>query len=295
MYNHHLDTFLCAADMGSFSRAAEELFVSPNAVMKQINLLESHLDLQLFTRDNHGLKLTPAGEVVYREAKAIIRRSNKALAQARAAAAPKGLIRVGTSLMRPGQRVIELWQEVSGQCPDIQLQLVSFDDRTKEYSEVVRRLGQDIDIFFGLVPSDRFNSSCNILPLGSYPVCCAMPRSHPLAQRRRLTIQDLHGEQLMMVYRGNSAYIDAVRDDLLQNHPQVEIVDTPDYDMDVLHKCETSGCLMITAEIWKDIHPSLVTVPVEWGYSVPYGLLYSKHPTETVERFVKAIRTMKGQ
>ena len=45
MYNHHLDTFLCAADMGSFSRAAEELFVSPNAVMKQINLLESHLDL----------------------------------------------------------------------------------------------------------------------------------------------------------------------------------------------------------------------------------------------------------
>ncbi len=207
MYNHHLDTFLCAADLGSFSRAAEELYVSPNAVMKQINLLESHLELQLFIRDNHGLRLTPAGEVVYREAKAIIRRSNNALAQARAAAAPKSLIRVGTSLMRPGQRVIELWQEVHDQCPDIQLQLVSFDDRTKEYSEVVRRMGRDIDIFFGLVPSDRFRSSCNILQLGSYPVCCAMPRSHPLAQRQSLTVQDLHGEQLMMVYRGNSAYI----------------------------------------------------------------------------------------
>ena len=77
MYNHHLDTFLCAADLGSFSRAAEELYVSPNAVMKQINLLESHLELQLFIRDNHGLRLTPAGEVVYREAKAISRRSKK--------------------------------------------------------------------------------------------------------------------------------------------------------------------------------------------------------------------------
>ena len=294
MYNHHLDTFLCAADEGSFSRAAEKLYISPNAVMKQINLLENHLDLQLFVRDNHGLKLTPAGEVVYREAKAIIRRSNKALAQARAAATPKGLIRVGTSLMRPGQRVIELWQEVSGQCPDIRLQLVPFDDRTKEYSVVVRGLGRDIDMFFGLVPSDRFSSSCNILTLGFYPVCCAVPRSHPLSRRQKLTIQDLYGEQLMMVYRGNSAYIDAVRDDLLQNHPQVEIVDTPDYDMDVLHKCEASGCVMITAEIWKDIHPSLVTVPVDWDYTVPYGLLYSKHPTEAVERFIRAIRTAKG-
>lgn len=34
MYNHHLDTFICAADAGSFSKAAEALFVSPNAVMK---------------------------------------------------------------------------------------------------------------------------------------------------------------------------------------------------------------------------------------------------------------------
>lgn len=63
--------------------------------------------------------------------------------------------------------------------------------------------------------------------------------------------------------------------------------------MDVLHKCETSGCMMITAEIWKDIHPSLVTVPVEWEYSVPYGLFYSKHPTEAVERFVKAIENVR--
>ena len=103
MYNHHLDTFICAADAGSFSKAAEALFVSPNAVMKQINLLESHLDTRLFLRDNRGLTLTPAGELVYREAKAMIRRSNKVLAQARALTERGGVIRVGTSLMRPGR------------------------------------------------------------------------------------------------------------------------------------------------------------------------------------------------
>ena len=42
MYNHQLDTFIQAADAGSFSRAAELLYISPTAVMKQINLLDPH-------------------------------------------------------------------------------------------------------------------------------------------------------------------------------------------------------------------------------------------------------------
>ncbi len=40
MYNHLLDTFIKVTDAGSFNKAAEELFISPNAIMKQINLLE---------------------------------------------------------------------------------------------------------------------------------------------------------------------------------------------------------------------------------------------------------------
>ena len=50
MYNHQLDTFIQVADAGSFSKAAEEMFISSTAVMKQINLLESSLEVQLFNR-----------------------------------------------------------------------------------------------------------------------------------------------------------------------------------------------------------------------------------------------------
>ena len=47
MYNPLLTAFVCAADCGSFTKAAEKLYLSPTAVMKQINTLESHLQLQL--------------------------------------------------------------------------------------------------------------------------------------------------------------------------------------------------------------------------------------------------------
>lgn len=44
MYNPQLETFLCVVDSGSFSKAAERLYITPPAVIKQINALESNLE-----------------------------------------------------------------------------------------------------------------------------------------------------------------------------------------------------------------------------------------------------------
>ena len=72
MYNHQLDTFIQVADAGSFSKAAEALFISSTAVMKQINLLEGSLEVQLFNRTPRGLTLTNAGKSYYQDAKYMI-------------------------------------------------------------------------------------------------------------------------------------------------------------------------------------------------------------------------------
>lgn len=40
MYNPQLATFIRVADAGSFSKAAEASYITPTAVIKQINLLE---------------------------------------------------------------------------------------------------------------------------------------------------------------------------------------------------------------------------------------------------------------
>ncbi len=58
MYNPLLDTFIAVADCGSFTKAAEVLFISPTAVMKQMNSYENHLDLKLIERTSSGIRLT---------------------------------------------------------------------------------------------------------------------------------------------------------------------------------------------------------------------------------------------
>ena len=86
MFNPQLATFVCVADCGSFSQAAEKLYLSSTAVMKQLNALERHLELKLLERTRRGTVLTPAGEVIYRYARQMFADSERALREARAGA-----------------------------------------------------------------------------------------------------------------------------------------------------------------------------------------------------------------
>ncbi|HJD99534.1 LysR family transcriptional regulator [Levilactobacillus brevis] len=59
---NQLQTFLRVSEYGSFTKAAEQSFISGTAVMKQINRLETELNLKLFNRTATGVQLTPQGK-----------------------------------------------------------------------------------------------------------------------------------------------------------------------------------------------------------------------------------------
>ena len=114
MYNHQLDTFICVADAGSFNKAAEEMFITPTAVIKQINLLEKSLDVKLFDRTHRGLTLTNAGRSIYNDAKYIIQYSSESVARAKKIIdGSTSAIRIGSSPMTPTQLLVDLWPEIS--------------------------------------------------------------------------------------------------------------------------------------------------------------------------------------
>ena len=110
LYNPQLETFLCVAECGSFNRAAEKLYISPPAVIKQINLLEENLDLQLFVRTHRGLQITEAGKSLEQDAKYIIQYCKDSVTRARnAMQKDEEIVRIGTSPMTPAQVLVDLW------------------------------------------------------------------------------------------------------------------------------------------------------------------------------------------
>lgn len=225
MYNPQLETFLCVAEAGSFNKAAERLYISPPAVIKQINLLEESLDLQLFVRTHRGLQLTEAGKSLQQDARYVIQYCKDSVTRARNAMQEStDVIRIGTSPMTPAQVLVELWPQLQQDCPTTKFQLVPFDNTLENAREILANLGQNIDVVAGVFDETMLNlRKCDGLEISREPICCAVSIHHPLARKDKLTVQDLYGEKLMLMHREWSHYVDMLRDDLWKNHPQIKI------------------------------------------------------------------------
>ncbi|MDO5125834.1 MAG: LysR family transcriptional regulator [Ruminococcus sp.] len=297
MYNPVLDTFITVAECGSFTKASELLYISPTAVMKQMNTLEAHLDLKLTERTPTGVKLTAAGEIIYRDAKFMKDYSKKSLAEAKAAEhSYDTTFCVGTSLLNPAKPFMDIWYRVNKKFPDYKLHLVPFEDDHDGILSEIKKLGEKFDFLIGVCDSKAWLSLCNFMPLGRYKKMIAVSREHRLALKSSIGLEDLYGETLMMVKRGDSGVNDFIRNDLEKNHPQIHIEDTPQfYDLSVFNRCAETGNVLLTIECWQEVHPGLVSIPVNWDYSIPYGLLYSLNAPDDVKRFVDEAAKLAGK
>ena len=296
MYDPLLDTFLAVAELGSFTKAAERLYLSPTAVMKQMNTLEKHLDLTLLERTPSGVRLTEAGEIIALDARFLMEYSRKSIASVKAGLqAGDTTFRVGTSLLNPARPFLDLWYQVNSRFPDYKLHLVPFEDDHTGILGEIGQLGEKFDFLIGVCDSRRWLSRCRFLELGHYRKMVAVSRDHRLAGRERLKIEDLYGETLMMVRQGDSDVNDQIRADLTRMHPAIRIEDTPQfYDLTVFNRCAETDNVLLTIECWKDVHPELVSIPVDWTFTIPYGLLYSLTPSGKVCRFIDAVSEIQG-
>ena len=169
------------------------------------------------------------------------------------------------------------------------IEVVAFDDGS-ELNEVVTQLGSRIDCFLGPCDAPSWYETCNVIKLGFFDCKIAVPKSHPLSKKTFLTWQDLKGQSLMLVKKGSSPVLDSLRFDIENHHPVINIVDTPNfYSIETFNECNRKSILMETLDAWDNVHPGFVSLPMNWTYKVPFGLLYSKTPSEGMQLFANEL------
>lgn len=294
MYNSQLLTLIQVADAGSFSRAAGRMYCTPVSIMNQVNALEDRIGVKLFERTHHGVTLTEAGRSVYRDAKAIIAASDAAVERARKiAGANQHVISIGTSILRPCRRLMELWALADDGTQNFQIQIVPFEDDPVSMADMMNSLGSRIDCFISPCDSAAWRKKYAILQTGTCACCLAVSRRHRLAKKDILTWKDLSGETLMLVKRGESPVLDAMRREIEEEHPDIAIADIPNfYDMSVFNMCVQNGYVLEVPDTWTDIHPSVVTLPMTWHYEMPFGVIHAPKPSQAFARFLRCIRAV---
>ena len=181
---------------------------------------------------------------------------------------------------------------MSEQFPELKIEILPM----KEYQnrgEAFSMLGVRYDMWEGIYGTIAWKGICQFLELMRTPICCAVSKNHRLAKSKSLTLQDLNGEYIVMPIEGVSAEIDAIRNKIKQKYPTIQIIDSHYYGIDTFTMCEVNPYVLITQEIYSDIHTNLISIPLETKYTMPYGLIYAKEPTVATQKFIETVKSLK--
>lgn len=286
MYHPYLPLFIKIAQCGSFSKAAKRLYISSTAVMKKMNRFEEQLGFPLFIRNNRGLQLTEEGKLIYREGLRMIKKSETVLNQARNIHEDKKkILRFGTSFLYSGHDFITFWQSVKEKFPQLTIHIVPLSGEEEVYTVPFSQLWEKIDVVYGNL-TDAAIPGTLVQQVGEQDLKIGLSQENPLAKKEKLEIKDLFGQSIVLVQRGYSSYSDNVRDKL-ENYPQINILDSKAYDYKIINRCINENYLLLMVDAWKDLHPLLDIISVEWSYKMPYGFIYSKNIAESLKSCIQ--------
>lgn len=289
--NPRLETFVKVVKAGSFNKAAGDLFISAPAVVKQINALENDLGVELFQRTNRGLSLTEAGELFYRDALFLIQYYTGTIERVQnASQRSDNIIRIGTSVMTPGTFLIDLWPRLQTYLPDMKFQLIPFQNTPEIAREGEKNFGREIDIVAAILDDDFMaERHCAGTWMNDEPLRIAVPFHHHLYTKEWLTLSDLYGESLMIIQRRWNGSMDSLRDEL-EKHHEIHIITFDFYQAETFNRCTRENHLLLTIDPWREVHPLMKVLPVEWDYKVRFGIMHSRAPSKIVTNFLNAVR-----
>ena len=185
----HLRYFVAVAEAENVLRAAtQKLHVSQPAVSRQIRDLEDELGAQLFERTGKSVRLTDAGFLFLKEARAVLERTDEAVRSVRAfAQAGETELHVGYTPALRAQIVSPTLRAFRQAMPKVHVKLHDWSN-----DKIVTGLRDGrLQLAFIVRPSKRGESrDLRFEELLREQVRLAVPPTHPFAQRRSVSLVD---------------------------------------------------------------------------------------------------------
>ena len=194
----HLETFCKVAELESFSRAGEAVYLTQPTVSGHIASLEQAVGLKLFDRLGRRVALTTGGRVLYRYAKEILKLRDEALnAVYEFSHLIKGRITVGGSTI-PGEYVLpKAMGRFQQEAPGISVRLIIADSQ-----EVIERLlAGEIEV--GVVGMRFAEEKIDAYPLLHDRVIIIAAAQHPLASQGEVSWEELRAAPLLIRESGS--------------------------------------------------------------------------------------------
>ena len=194
----HLETFCRVAHLKSFSRAADDLFLTQPTVSGHILSLEQSLSLRLFDRTSREVHLTKAGEVFLKYASKILSFRKELLnALSEFSQGIKGELSLGASTI-PGEYLVpKLMSDFKKEHPHFIICLKIADTK-----EIVQFVLQD-SVEFGIIGAKLNHPSLHFEKYEEDEIVVVAPSDHPLTRKKRVNVDELLKEPWIIREEGS--------------------------------------------------------------------------------------------
>ncbi len=184
----HLEHFLAVAETGSFSRAAERLFLTQSALSRSIQSLEAEVDGRLLDRVGKRNELTPLGQQVAQRARRIVleaselRRGVELMRQSDA-----GVMRIGLGSGPGAILMTPLMCHMARNHPKVRVHIT----RGSTELQLVQLRARQLDALVVDVRQVPPADDLQIEPVADMAAGWIVRSGHPLAQARAVTLEDV--------------------------------------------------------------------------------------------------------
>lgn len=190
-----LEYFVAVGEAESIIKAAEQLNVSAPSISSAIAQLETELGLQLFVRrHSRGLTLTPGGRMVFREATRLLNMAESLRdVAADLAGTVRGQLTVGCFLTIAQILLPPLRMAFEQAYPEVRVR--QFERNQGQLLDML--LGGEIDV--ALTYDMELSHDVSFETLVSVPAYVMLPRSHRMADRSQINIEELADEPMVLL------------------------------------------------------------------------------------------------
>ena len=188
MTTQQMKCFMAVASCGSFTTAAEQLFLSQSAVSYHVRSLEKEYGFALFERDSHGVNLSPAGESFYRAMLVISEEYLSAIDRARhLQKRDDHQIRICFACPTSSSMMGKILSRIAAVTKEAEFTLIN---RTY-YDTMQPVLTGEADILLTYPGFFREGLDLSKKKIASAYTTCLVSPNHPLSRHRTLTLPEL--------------------------------------------------------------------------------------------------------
>ena len=198
MSDFRLKVFHSVAQHLSFTKAANALFITQPAVTKHVKEFETEYGTRLFERQGNAIRLTQAGEVLYRYTQQILQLYQEAALEICTLKAQNaGQLRLGASTTIGQYLIAPLLAKYYEKYPQITLSLLNGNTEMIESAVLLQR----IDL--GIVEGKKQNPSLRYIDFMDDQLVAVVHTSRKLAHLNEISIAELAALPLVLRERGS--------------------------------------------------------------------------------------------